>query len=166
MDDDIQDILASVSAPTIPQRTLDLQALTRAWVNERTAPELLPYPTSLVERVMDRVTKQVDLKQERGVIEVLTIIKVDRNNRRDDWNDGPQSEFHAGDPSNRTGAIQVPHSIVSTSENSQGKTTHYLPRSQPTCTNKWTRSIKHPSTTPPSHPPRTTQSSHPSNSNT
>ena len=59
MDDDIQDILASVSAPSIPQRALDLQALTRAWVNERTAPELLPYPTGLVERVMDRIKKQV-----------------------------------------------------------------------------------------------------------
>jgi GINS complex subunit 4 len=59
MDDDIQDILASVSAPSIPQRTLDLQALTRAWVNERTAPELLPYPTGLIERVMERVKKQV-----------------------------------------------------------------------------------------------------------
>jgi GINS complex subunit 4 len=59
MDDDIQDILASVSAPSIPQRTLDLQALTRAWVNERTAPELLPYPTGLIERMMDRIKKQV-----------------------------------------------------------------------------------------------------------
>ena len=59
MDDDIQDILASVSAPSIPQRTLDLQALTRAWVNERTAPELLPYPTGLIERVMERVKAQV-----------------------------------------------------------------------------------------------------------
>jgi GINS complex subunit 4 len=59
MDDDIQDILASVSAPSIPQRTLDLQALTRAWVNERTAPELLPYPTGLIERVMERAKKQV-----------------------------------------------------------------------------------------------------------
>ena len=59
MDDDIRDILASVSAPSIPQRTLDLQALTRAWVNERTAPELLPYPTSLIERVMERVKTQV-----------------------------------------------------------------------------------------------------------
>ena len=41
--DDIADILASVSGgPSIPHETLDLQALTRAWVNERTAPELLP----------------------------------------------------------------------------------------------------------------------------
>jgi len=59
MDDDIADILASVSAPSISQRTLDLQALTRAWVAERTAPELLPYPTELVERVMERLGKQV-----------------------------------------------------------------------------------------------------------
>ncbi|KAK0790769.1 GINS complex subunit [Friedmanniomyces endolithicus] len=59
MDDDIADILASVSAPSISQRTLDLQALTRAWVAERTAPELLPYPTELVERVMERLGKQI-----------------------------------------------------------------------------------------------------------
>ena len=58
--DDIADILASVSGgPLIPQATLDLQALTRAWVNERTAPELLPYPADLVDRTMERVAKQV-----------------------------------------------------------------------------------------------------------
>jgi GINS complex subunit 4 len=58
--DDIADILASVSGgPLIPQGTLDLQALTRAWVNERTAPELLPYPADLVDRTMERVAKQV-----------------------------------------------------------------------------------------------------------
>lgn len=59
MDTDIADILASVSAPRIPQRTLDLQALTRAWINERTAPELLPYPADLVDRIMDRIRQQV-----------------------------------------------------------------------------------------------------------
>lgn len=59
MDADISDILASVSAPSIPQRTLDLQALTRAWVNERTSPELLPHPASLIDRVTDRIKKQV-----------------------------------------------------------------------------------------------------------
>lgn len=56
---DIDDILAEVSAPRIPQRTIDLQALTRAWVAERTAPELLPYPSELVDRVMERVRTQV-----------------------------------------------------------------------------------------------------------
>lgn len=59
MDADISDILASVSRPSVPQSTLDLQALTRAWVNERTSPELLPYPAELVDRVMDRVKRQV-----------------------------------------------------------------------------------------------------------
>lgn len=57
---DIADILASVSGgPAIPRSTLDLQALTRAWVNERTAPELLPYPAELVDRTMGRIGKQV-----------------------------------------------------------------------------------------------------------
>ncbi|KAK4990395.1 GINS complex subunit [Elasticomyces elasticus] len=61
---DIDDILASVSAPRIPQRTLDLQALSRAWVAERVAPELLPYPTDLIDRVMDRIRKQIELVEE------------------------------------------------------------------------------------------------------
>lgn len=57
---DIADILASVSGgPLIPQSTLDLQAITRAWVNERTAPELLPYPSELVDRTMQRIARQV-----------------------------------------------------------------------------------------------------------
>lgn len=56
----IDDILASVSNnERIPQRTSDLQALTRAWVAERCAPELLPYPEELVDRVMERIKTQV-----------------------------------------------------------------------------------------------------------
>lgn len=56
----IDDILASVSnTERIPQRTSDLQALTRAWVAERCAPELLPYPEELVDRVMERIKTQV-----------------------------------------------------------------------------------------------------------
>ncbi|GAB7366657.1 hypothetical protein MBLNU230_g8640t1 [Neophaeotheca triangularis] len=62
--EDIQDILDSVSAPRVPQRTLDLQALTRAWVNERTAPELLPYPIGLVDRIMDRIKTQIETIEE------------------------------------------------------------------------------------------------------
>lgn len=66
--DDIADILASVSGgPLIPQAILDLQALTRAWVNERTAPELLPYPADLVDRTMERVAKQVRCTSLAGV---------------------------------------------------------------------------------------------------
>jgi len=56
----IDDILASVSnTDRIPQRTSDLQALTRAWVAERCAPELLPYPEELIDRVMERIKTQV-----------------------------------------------------------------------------------------------------------
>ncbi|SMY22352.1 unnamed protein product [Zymoseptoria tritici ST99CH_1A5] len=61
MDLDISDILASVSAPSIPQKTLDLQALTRAWINERSSPELLPYPTELMQRAMDGVKNQIEI---------------------------------------------------------------------------------------------------------
>ena len=79
MDDDIQDILASVSAPTLPQRKLDLQALTRAWVNERASPALLPYPTALVDRVMDRLKKQVNTHARRCVIALTDRSSADRD---------------------------------------------------------------------------------------
>lgn len=56
---DIDDILADIDGDGEPQETRDLQELTRAWVIERSAPELLPWPKSLMECVMDRVRQQV-----------------------------------------------------------------------------------------------------------
>lgn len=56
---DIDDILAEVDGHGIPQETRDLQQLTRAWVTERSAPEILPWPTELMERVLERIRKQV-----------------------------------------------------------------------------------------------------------
>lgn len=60
---DIDDILAEVAGDAVPQETRDLQELTRAWVNERSAPEILPWPESLMERMMDRIRQQVDHTQ-------------------------------------------------------------------------------------------------------
>ncbi|KAL9600734.1 MAG: hypothetical protein Q9219_002975 [cf. Caloplaca sp. 3 TL-2023] len=48
---DVDDILADVSGEGPPQETRDLQELTRAWVNERGAPELLPWPSALMDRI-------------------------------------------------------------------------------------------------------------------
>ncbi len=61
---EIDDILASVDPDNDDgleqqQKVRDLQALTNAWVAERAAPELLPYPTALMDRVMGRVQRQV-----------------------------------------------------------------------------------------------------------
>ena len=56
---DIDDILAEVDGNDIFQDTGYLQELTRAWVNERSAPEILPWPEALMERVMSRIRKQV-----------------------------------------------------------------------------------------------------------
>ena len=58
---DIDDILAEVDHDGLPEETRDLQELTRAWVTERSAPEILPWPTSLMERVLDRIRRQVRL---------------------------------------------------------------------------------------------------------
>ncbi|KAI0146560.1 hypothetical protein BJ166DRAFT_470597 [Pestalotiopsis sp. NC0098] len=60
---DIDDILREVD-PTenaIPDETRDLQMLTRAWVAERSAPELLKWPTDgLFERVNERIKSQIE----------------------------------------------------------------------------------------------------------
>lgn len=56
---DIDDILAEVDGHAIPEETRDLQELTRAWVTERSAPEILPWPNALIERVLERIRKQV-----------------------------------------------------------------------------------------------------------
>ncbi|KAB8255560.1 hypothetical protein BDV32DRAFT_111706 [Aspergillus pseudonomiae] len=60
---DIDDILASVdrndvSSPESAQ--LDHQLLTRFWVAERGVSELLPWPEALMNRMMERVRKQIE----------------------------------------------------------------------------------------------------------
>ncbi|CEJ90536.1 Putative DNA replication complex GINS protein SLD5 [[Torrubiella] hemipterigena] len=64
---DIDDILRQVdpSAGGIPQETRDLQDLTRRWVAERSAPELLEWSTDgLFERVNDRIKAQIERVEE------------------------------------------------------------------------------------------------------
>ncbi|OAA61167.1 DNA replication complex gins protein sld5 [Niveomyces insectorum RCEF 264] len=61
---DIDDILREVDPgldPTAGSETSDLQALTRAWVAERSAPELLAWPANgLFERVNQRIKRQIE----------------------------------------------------------------------------------------------------------
>lgn len=74
MDVDISDILADVSrsqpnnsasshsqsySTADTDAFTDHQLLTRAWTAERNAPDLLPYPTALMQRVMSRVAAQI-----------------------------------------------------------------------------------------------------------
>lgn len=58
----IDDILAEAGADAIIQQSQDLQDLSRAWVTERSAPEILPWPNSLMERVLERIHKQVKIQ--------------------------------------------------------------------------------------------------------
>ncbi|KAI4110953.1 MAG: hypothetical protein LQ339_000955 [Xanthoria mediterranea] len=62
---DIDDILAEVSGDGSPPETRDLQELTRAWVTERSAPELLPWPSDLMERVLGRIHQQIEVVEEQ-----------------------------------------------------------------------------------------------------
>ena len=57
---DIDDLLAEVAVDSVPQETRDLQELTRSWVTERVAPEILPWPADLMERVLGRIGRQVE----------------------------------------------------------------------------------------------------------
>ncbi|KAI8684349.1 DNA replication complex GINS protein SLD5 [Fusarium keratoplasticum] len=60
---DIDDILRQVDPVShgVPSETRDLQALTRLWVAERSAPELLEWPTDgLFERVNARIKSQIE----------------------------------------------------------------------------------------------------------
>jgi GINS complex subunit 4 len=66
MDVDISDILADVHASSLSSHDqlastahLDHQQLTRLWTSERTCPDLLPWPTELMQRVMSRVRAQI-----------------------------------------------------------------------------------------------------------
>ena len=67
---DIDDLLAEVTTSAIPQSTLDLQELTRAWVAERVAPSLLEYPAALMERVMERIAKQVSVNEPTALLQL------------------------------------------------------------------------------------------------
>ncbi|KAF2007785.1 DNA replication complex GINS protein sld5 [Amniculicola lignicola CBS 123094] len=62
---DIDDLLAEVTADAVPQQQRDLQELTRAWIAERVAPELLPYPAELMERVLERIRRQIELVEDQ-----------------------------------------------------------------------------------------------------
>jgi GINS complex subunit 4 len=55
----IDDILADIEVDSTPQETRDLQELTRCWVAERVAPEILAWPVELMERVLERIARQV-----------------------------------------------------------------------------------------------------------
>lgn len=60
---DIDDILASVDrdnySSSLESTAIDHQQLTRLWVAERAVTELLPWPAQVMDRMMDRVRKQV-----------------------------------------------------------------------------------------------------------
>src|SRR5271170_2968419 len=66
MELDISDILADVHSSSLSQQDqlastahLDHQQLTRLWTSERTCPDILPWPTELMQRVMARVQAQI-----------------------------------------------------------------------------------------------------------
>ncbi|KAH7410295.1 hypothetical protein DE146DRAFT_345970 [Phaeosphaeria sp. MPI-PUGE-AT-0046c] len=74
---DIDDLLAEVAVDTTPQETRDLQELTRCWVAERVAPELLPWPSDLMDRVSSRIRRQIEsVEDQTGNMDPKTNFKL------------------------------------------------------------------------------------------
>ncbi|KAL9615240.1 MAG: hypothetical protein Q9167_000334 [Letrouitia subvulpina] len=61
----IDDILAEVGGDETPGKAGDLQELTRCWVTERSAPEILPWPSALMDRVLERVRLQIEVVEDQ-----------------------------------------------------------------------------------------------------
>lgn len=80
---DIDDILAETGNQAAAQEISDLQALVRAWVAERSAPEILPWPVSLMERVLQRINHQV--KSERNCFHDMTFLLIQSIWNRLEW---------------------------------------------------------------------------------
>ena len=66
---------------------------------------------------------------------MLTTLRVDRNDRRDDRNHGPEVQLHARDIADGAGTIQVPRSILLKSEDSKGQQPQSPSSSNPTANN-------------------------------
>ncbi|KAF2244752.1 GINS complex, Sld5 component [Trematosphaeria pertusa] len=62
---DIDDLLAEVAIDSTPRETRDLQELTRCWVAERVAPEILQWPGETMDRVLERVRRQIELVEDQ-----------------------------------------------------------------------------------------------------
>ncbi|KAL7276730.1 GINS complex subunit [Rhizina undulata] len=58
---DFDDILQDFDNSLVPPSTRDINDLTRSWIAERTAPEILPFQNSLLERLMERIRQQIEL---------------------------------------------------------------------------------------------------------
>jgi GINS complex subunit 4 len=72
---DIDDILAEVDGDAVPLDTRDLQELSRAWVTERSAPEILPWPAGLMNRVLKRIGQQVGFLLQRPCTQGTSLLK-------------------------------------------------------------------------------------------
>ncbi len=72
---DIDDILAEVDGDAVPLDTRDLQELSRAWVTERSAPEILPWPAGLMYRVLKRIGQQVGFLLQCPCIQGTSLLK-------------------------------------------------------------------------------------------
>jgi GINS complex subunit 4 len=58
---DIDDILHEFDQQAVPDAERDIRDLIQYWIAERTAPEILPFQSDLLERLVTRVRQQIEL---------------------------------------------------------------------------------------------------------
>jgi hypothetical protein len=99
-----------------PSGQADLQALTRAWVNERGTVELLPYLPlpfhTLTSLIVLQVAEWWFNRTRHG-----TNKGANRESRRADGQHGTKDEFQSYHYPNRSRAVEIPHSILTTRSN-------------------------------------------------
>lgn len=132
---DIDDILREVDPTfdTIPQETRDLQALTRAWVAERCAPELLECATPFLPLLPNSSSRgcATDSSNAMACLQMAHRWAVrghqpahqntDREGRRHDGRHGPQDQFRPYRDPDGARAIQVHCSQLSPRQDSKGE---------------------------------------------
>jgi len=74
---DIDDILREFDVNSTADASQDVKDLTRSWIAERAAPEILPYQSALLERLMERIRHQIEfVENETGNLDPTTNFRL------------------------------------------------------------------------------------------
>jgi len=74
---DIDDILREFDVNSTADASQDVKDLTRSWIAERAAPEILPYQSTLLERLMERIRHQIEfVENETGNLDPTTNFRL------------------------------------------------------------------------------------------
>ena len=97
----------------------DLQALTRAWVNERGAAELLPYFPSPLSETPSNTLQLAQRRPDRTLHKPYKA--TNRARRTHDRRHGPKNKLLSHHNSNRSRAVEISHPVLPPRSNLQDR---------------------------------------------